>query len=72
MIAGQGRRIDVAATRFRYVVVFLRFAIAVVNYIDRAAIWFSIPLMEHSLGPSKADGGRSLAPLASAMRSPRC
>lgn len=49
-----------AATRFRYVVVFLLFAITAVNYIDRAAISFSIPLMEHSLGLSKTDEGAIL------------
>jgi ACS family hexuronate transporter-like MFS transporter len=50
----------VAATRFRYLVVFLLFAITVVNYIDRAAISFSIPLMEHSLRLSKTDEGMIL------------
>ncbi len=49
-----------AATRFRYVVVFLLFAITVVNYIDRAAISFSIPLMEHGLGLSKTAEGAIL------------
>ncbi len=49
-----------AATRFRYVVVFLLFAITVVNYIDRAAISFSLPLMEHDLGLSKTAEGAIL------------
>jgi ACS family hexuronate transporter-like MFS transporter len=54
------RRILVAATRFRFVVVFLLFAITVVNYIDRSAIAFSIPLMEHPLGLSKTAEGAIL------------
>ncbi|WP_234053902.1 MULTISPECIES: MFS transporter [unclassified Xanthobacter] len=49
-----------AATRFRFVVVFLLFAITVVNYIDRAAISYAIPLMEQSLGLSKLDAGTIL------------
>lgn len=49
-----------AASRFRFVVVFLLFAITVVNYIDRAAISFSIPLMEHDLGLSKTAEGAIL------------
>lgn len=49
-----------AATRFRFVVVFLLFAITVVNYIDRAAISYAIPLMEEALGLSKLDAGTIL------------
>lgn len=49
-----------AATRFRFVVVLLLFAITVVNYIDRAAISYAIPLMEQSLGLSKLDAGTIL------------
>lgn len=49
-----------AATRFRFVVVLLLFAITVVNYIDRAAIAYAIPLMEQSLGLSKFDAGTIL------------
>ncbi len=49
-----------AATRFRFFVIFLLFTITVVNYIDRAAISFSIPLMEKTLGLSKADEGAIL------------
>ncbi|WP_454915243.1 MFS transporter [Xanthobacter sediminis] len=49
-----------AATRFRFAVVFLLFAITVVNYIDRAAISYAIPLMEQSLGLSKLDAGTIL------------
>lgn len=48
------------ATRFRYVVVFLLFAITVVNYIDRAAISFSMPLMERGLHLSKTGEGMIL------------
>lgn len=49
-----------AATRFRFVVVFLLFAITVVNYIDRAAISYALPLMEQSLGLSRLDAGSIL------------
>ncbi|MEP9377307.1 MFS transporter [Aquabacter sp. CN5-332] len=48
------------ATRFRWVVIFLLFAITVVNYVDRAAISYAIPLMERDLGLSKADAGTIL------------
>lgn len=48
------------ATRFRWVVIFLLFAITVVNYVDRAAISYAIPLMERDLGLSKTDAGTIL------------
>src|SRR4030095_12751336 len=47
-------------TRFRWFIIFLLFAITVVNYIDRAAIAYAIPLMERSLGLSSADTGAIL------------
>lgn len=46
-----------AATRFHRVVVFLLFAITVVNYIDRAAISYAIGAIEQELGLSKAAAG---------------
>ncbi|HUP05965.1 MAG TPA: MFS transporter [Caldimonas sp.] len=46
-----------AATRFRWFVVFLLFAITVVNYVDRAAMSYAIPLIEHQLGFSPAQSG---------------
>lgn len=49
-----------AATRFHRVVIFLLFAITVVNYIDRAAISYAIPAMEQQLGLSKAAAGTIL------------
>lgn len=48
------------ATRFHYVVVFLLFAITVVNYIDRAAISYAIPLIETELGLNEVDAGTVL------------
>ncbi len=48
------------ATRFRWVVIFLLFAITVVNYVDRAAISYAIPMMEQTLGLSKSDAGTIL------------
>lgn len=45
------------ATRFHMVVIFLLFAVTVVNYVDRAAISYAIPLMEKDLGLSKSDAG---------------
>lgn len=48
------------ATRFHVVVVFLLFAITVVNYIDRAAISYAIPLITRDLGLSPADVGTVL------------
>ena len=47
-------------TRFRWFIIFLLFAITVVNYIDRAAISYAIPLMERDLGLSAADTGAIL------------
>lgn len=49
-----------AATRFHRVVIFLLFAITVVNYIDRAAISYAIPEIEQQLGLSKAAAGTIL------------
>ena len=47
-------------TRFRWFIIFLLFAITVVNYIDRAAISYAIPLMQRDLGLSPADTGTIL------------
>lgn len=47
-------------TRFRWFVVFLLFAITTVNYIDRAAISYAIPLIEKQLGFSATDSGAIL------------
>jgi MFS transporter, ACS family, aldohexuronate transporter len=47
-------------TKFRWFIIFLLFAITVVNYIDRAAISYAIPLMERDLGLSPADTGAIL------------
>ena len=47
-------------TRYRWFVVFLLFAITVVNYIDRAAISYAIPMMQRDLGLSPADTGAIL------------
>lgn len=44
-------------TRFRWFVIFLLFAISIVNYIDRAAISYSIPTIERDLDLSAADAG---------------
>jgi MFS family permease len=44
-------------TRFRWFVVFLLFAITVVNYVDRAAISYAIPMIERELGISAAESG---------------
>lgn len=49
-----------AATRFHRVVIFLLFAITVVNYIDRAAISYAIAEIEQQLGLSKAAAGTIL------------
>ena len=48
------------ATRFRWFVVFLLFAITVVNYVDRAAISYAIPLIQRQLGFSPAESGAIL------------
>src|SRR4029453_8701016 len=47
-------------TRFRWFVVFLLFAITIVNYIDRAAISYAIPLIQRQLGFSPAESGAIL------------
>lgn len=47
-------------SRFRWFVIFLLFAISIVNYIDRAAISYSIPQIEHDLGLSPAYAGSIL------------
>lgn len=47
-------------TRFRWMVVFLLFAITAVNYIDRSAIAYAIPAMARDLGLSPADTGTIL------------
>jgi MFS transporter, ACS family, hexuronate transporter len=50
-------RLQMRPTRFRWFVIFLLFAISMVNYIDRAAISYSIPRIEHDLGLSPTDAG---------------
>jgi ACS family hexuronate transporter-like MFS transporter len=47
-------------TRFRWFVVFLLFAITIVNYIDRAAISYAIPTIQRDLGFSPAESGAIL------------
>lgn len=47
-------------TRFRWFVVFLLFAITIVNYIDRAAISYAIPLIQKQLDFSPAESGAIL------------
>lgn len=49
-----------APTRYRWFVIFLLFAITVVNYIDRAAIAYAITAMERDLGLSPAAAGSIL------------
>ena len=44
-------------THFRWIVVFLLFAITIVNYIDRAAISYAMPLMQRDMGFSPAQAG---------------
>jgi hypothetical protein len=39
-------------SRFRWFIIFLLFAISVINYIDRAAISYSIPQIERDLSLS--------------------
>ncbi|MGU3494540.1 MFS transporter [Xanthobacteraceae bacterium A53D] len=46
-----------AATRYRWFVIFLLFTITVVNYIDRAAISYAITDIEQTFGLSKAAAG---------------
>jgi ACS family hexuronate transporter-like MFS transporter len=48
------------SSRYRWFVVFLLFAITVVNYIDRAAISYAIPLIKSDLGFSPAENGAVL------------
>ncbi|TAJ85819.1 MFS transporter [Reyranella sp.] len=47
-------------TRFRWFIVFLLFAITVVNYVDRAAIAYAIPMIQRDLGLSPAATGAVL------------
>ena len=49
-----------ARTRFRWFIVFLLFAITVVNYVDRAAIAYAIPIIQRDLGLSPAATGAVL------------
>jgi ACS family hexuronate transporter-like MFS transporter len=44
-------------TRYRWFIVFLLFAITVVNYIDRAALSYAIPMIQRDLGLSPAETG---------------
>lgn len=41
-----------AATRYRWFVVFLLFAVMVANYVDRSAIAYAIPAIKRELGLS--------------------
>jgi MFS transporter, ACS family, hexuronate transporter len=50
----------ITPSKFRWFIIFLLFAITVVNYIDRAAISYAIPLIERDLGLSPADTGAIL------------
>ena len=47
-------------TRFRWCVIFLLFAITAVNYIDRAAISYAIPVIQRELGFSATESGAIL------------
>ena len=47
-------------SRFRWFIVFLLFAITAVNYIDRAAIAYAVPLIERDLKLSPTDTGAIL------------
>ena len=47
-------------SRFRWFVVFLLFAITIVNYIDRAAISYAIPVIQRELGFSATESGAIL------------
>lgn len=49
-----------AATRYRWFVVFLLFAVTVANYVDRSAIAYAIPAIKRELGLSPADVGTIL------------
>jgi len=44
-------------SRYRWFIVFLLFAITVVNYIDRAALSYAIPMIQRDLGLSPAETG---------------
>lgn len=46
-----------ARSRYRWFIVFLLFAITVVNYIDRAALSYAIPMIHRDLGLSPAETG---------------
>jgi MFS family permease len=48
------------SSRFRWFVVFLLFAITIVNYIDRAAISYAIPVIQRELGFSATESGAIL------------
>ncbi|MQT11673.1 MFS transporter [Segnochrobactrum spirostomi] len=49
-----------AATRYRWFVVFLLFAVTVANYVDRSAIAYAIPAIKRELGLSPGDVGTIL------------
>ena len=49
-----------ARSRYRWFIVFLLFAITVVNYIDRAALSYAIPMIQRDLGLSPAATGAIL------------
>ena len=49
-----------ARSRYRWFIVFLLFAITVVNYIDRAALSYAIPLIQRDLGLSPEATGAIL------------
>lgn len=48
-------------TRFRWFIVFILFAITIVNYVDRAAIAYAIPAIQRDLGLSPTFTGAILA-----------
>ena len=56
---GQSSR-DAQMRTLRWFIVFLLFAITIVNYIDRAAISYAIPLIQRDLGLSPAETGAIL------------
>ena len=47
-------------TRFRWFIVFLLFSVTIVNYIDRAAISYAIPVIQRELGFSATESGAIL------------
>src|SRR4051794_39308278 len=53
-------RIEMTASRYRWFIVFLLFAITAVNYIDRAALSYAIPAIQRDLGLSLATTGAIL------------